>query len=79
MKFKVYSRGGCPYCDKVKSVLMSKSIDHERYELGSHFNREEFYEMFGEGSTFPQVITEDGTYIGGCVDTVRYLREQSLI
>ena len=55
MKFKVYSRGGCPYCDKVKSVLMSKSIDHERYELGSHFNREEFYEMFGEGSTFPQV------------------------
>ena len=79
MKFKVYSRSGCPYCVKVKSVLAMKEIDHETYELGSDFDREKFYEMFGEGSTFPQVITEDGTYIGGCVDTVRYLREQSLI
>lgn len=79
MKFKVYSRAGCPYCVKVKSVLAMKKIDHETYELGSDFEREEFYEMFGDGSTFPQVITEDGFYIGGCVDTVKYLREQSLI
>ena len=79
MKFKVYSRTGCPYCTKVKSVLLLKNIEHESYELGTDFNREEFYEMFGGGSTFPQVITEDGTYIGGCVDTVKYLREQSLI
>ena len=79
MKFKVYSRAGCPYCIKVKSVLAVKSIDHETYELGVDFDREKFYEMFGEGSTFPQVITEDGTRIGGCVDTVRYLRENAMI
>lgn len=79
MKFKVYSRGGCPYCDKVKTVFMMKGIEHERYELGADFNREEFYEMFGDGSTFPQVITEDGTYIGGCTDTVRYLKENEMI
>lgn len=79
MKFKVYSRSGCPYCTKIKSILLLKNIEYESYELETDFNREEFYEMFGGGSTFPQVITEDGTYIGGCTEAVRYLKENEMI
>jgi len=30
------------------------------------------------GSTFPQVVL-GGTNLGGCTDTVRYLRENNLI
>lgn len=82
MKFTVYSKYGCPYCVKVLSLLnqvsVSKGVQVVEYILGTHFNREEFYAEFGEGSTFPQVICDD-KHIGGCSDTARYLKEQKIV
>ena len=82
MNFTVYSKKGCPYCDKVKVVLNDVSVRKGTpiicYELGTDFSREEFYAEFGEGSTFPQVVMGE-THLGGCSDTVKYLSEQSLI
>ncbi len=82
MNFTVYSKQGCPYCDKVKIILSDLSIKKgcpvTYYELGTNFTREEFYSEFGEGSTFPQVVMND-THLGGCSDTVKYLSEQSLL
>lgn len=78
MKFTVYSKNGCPYCDKVKQVLQLANLDHVVYTLDEQFTRDQFYQEFGEGSTFPQVIMDD-KHLGGCVDTVRYLQEQSII
>jgi glutaredoxin len=82
MRFTVYSKNGCPYCDKVKTVLTSlkedKGFDLVTYELGQDFNREEFYAEFGEGSTFPQVICED-KHLGGCRETIQYLQESNII
>jgi glutaredoxin len=81
MSFTVYSKKGCPYCDKVKMVLNELSIKKGYpiicYELGTQFTREEFYAEFGEGSTFPQVIFES-KHLGGCVDTVKYLQENNM-
>lgn len=81
MKFVIYSKTGCPYCDKVKKVLNSLSETKQYvvtiYELGTHFTREQFYSEFGEGSTFPQVVLDD-KHIGGCVDTVNYLMENNM-
>ena len=37
----------------------------------------DFYETFGEGSTFPQVQV-DGKKLGGCVDTIEFLRENKI-
>ena len=34
------------------------------------------YGQFGDGSTFPQVV-KDGTNLGGCTETVKYLQEQN--
>ena len=42
------------------------------------FNRKSFYDEFGEGSTFPQVVV-DGEKLGGCVDTIKYLKEHRVI
>ena len=42
------------------------------------FTREEFYNQFGPGSTFPRVKYED-RLLGGCTETVQYLREQNLV
>jgi glutaredoxin len=81
MSFTVYSKKGCPYCDKIKMVLNDLSIKRGYpvicYELGTEFTREEFYAEFGEGSTFPQVVFEQ-KHIGGCSDTVKYLQENNM-
>jgi glutaredoxin len=79
MKFTVYSKDGCPYCTKVKQVLDLSNLEHVVYTLGTDFDREGFYVQFGEGSTFPQVVLNDQHHLGGCTDTVKYLKEQNLV
>lgn len=78
MKFTIYSKDNCPYCIKVRQVLELTGLNHVIYKLDQDFTREEFYAEFGEGSTFPQVLVED-KHLGGCAETVRYLKEQNLI
>jgi hypothetical protein len=53
-------------------------INFESFNLGEDFTKEEFYDKFGEGSTFPQVIYGDKK-LGGCVETIKFLREQHVI
>ena len=76
--FIVYSKNGCPYCEKVKSVLELTEQRHVVYLLGREFTGQDFYSKFGEGSTFPQVVYDDKN-LGGCVDTLRFLREQKIL
>lgn len=76
--YTIYTKDGCPYCDKVKQVLNMLNQSYREYELGVDFTREEFYNEFGEGSTFPRVLYNE-TLIGGCSETVKYLKEQKLI
>tara|TARA_B100000003_G_scaffold2354_1_gene2206 strand:- start:2210 stop:2446 length:237 start_codon:yes stop_codon:yes gene_type:complete len=78
MTFTVYSKDGCPFCVKVQKVLQLAELQHVVYKLGTDYDRTEFYEKFGEGSTFPQVLLDD-KFIGGCTETVKYLREQKLV
>lgn len=83
MKFTVYSKYGCPYCTKILAILNHLSIEKGfqvvEYTLGSQFNKQEFYNQFGEGSTFPQVVLNDNTNLGGCSDTIMYLKNQKVI
>ena len=78
MNFAVYTRSGCPYCTKIKQVLEGKRYNYQEYKLGVDFERKAFYTQFGEGSTFPQVVL-GATNLGGCTETVKYLRENNLI
>ena len=48
------------------------------YNLNEHFTKDEFYAEFGEGSTFPQVICDDRK-LGGCIETVKYLKELQMV
>lgn len=79
MKFTVYSREGCPYCSKIEQVLQLANLQNVVYKLNTDFTREEFYSEFGQGSTFPQIILNDQTHLGGCTDTVQYLKENNLV
>lgn len=78
MKFTIYSKQGCPYCDKIKQVMKLSNLDHVVYTLDENFTRDEFYSEFGRGSTFPQVIM-DQHHLGGCTDTVQYLKEKGIV
>lgn len=78
MKFTIYSKDGCPYCDKVKQVLELTKQSFVVYTLGNHFSKEDFYFEFGEGSTFPQVLCDDKK-LGGCTDTIKFLKEQKIV
>ena len=76
--FPVYSREACPYCDKIQQVLQLAELRHVIYKLDRDFDRPSFYQQFGQGSTFPQVVL-NGDNLGGCTDTVQYLQENILV
>ena len=78
MNFTVYSKNNCPYCYKIKQVLEMTGSNYEIHTLGEDFTHQEFYAKFGQGSTFPQVMCDDKK-LGGCVDTIKFLREQQVI
>ena len=78
MNFTVFSKEGCPYCDKVKQVLELTNSKFVVYTLGKQFERDAFYGEFGEGSTFPQVVC-DGKKLGGSVETIQFLQENKII
>ena len=78
MNFTVYSKDGCPFCTKVVQVLQLSKLNHVVYELDQDFDRESFYGQFGQGSTFPQVVV-DATNLGGCAETIQYLKENKLV
>lgn len=74
----IYSRAGCPYCSKIVEVFRSKGWSFTEYKLNEQFTRDQFNKQFGPGSTFPQVIL-NGRRMGGCTDTVKYLRENKFL
>ena len=74
-EFVVYSKDGCPYCDKVVELLQFAELTHVVYKVGQQFTKEAFIEEYGRGATYPQV-TFNGQSIGGCSETIKFLREQ---
>ena len=76
--FTVYSKDGCPYCVKVIEVLQLAELKYVEYKLDRDFDRTSFYDQFGQGSTFPQVVM-DHQNLGGCFETVQYLKEKKLV
>lgn len=78
MNFTVYSKDNCPYCYKVKQVLELTNSKYVVYNLGEHFSIDEFYNEFGKNSTFPQVICDEKK-LGGCTDTVKFLKENQIV
>ena len=62
----------------VQQVLELAEVKYVIYKLNRDYTREQFYDKFGKGSTFPRVV-KDEELIGGCMETVKYLREQKLV
>lgn len=77
MNAVVYTKDNCQWCDRVKSLLNTLDIDYLEYKYEQHFTKNQFYDEFGEGATFPQVSI-DNNYIGGCKETLNYFKTKEL-
>jgi len=78
MTYSVYSKDGCPFCVKVIRALQLANVEYDELKLDTDFTREEFIGRFGR-TTFPRVLLNNETLLGGCNETVQYLRENKLL
>ena len=44
--FTVYSKDGCPHCDKIIEVLKLANLKHVVYKLDQHFDKSRFHGQF---------------------------------
>jgi len=75
--FTVYSKDGCPYCQQILEVLGISELNYVEYKLDEHFTKEAFYQQFGEGATFPQVVLNNEN-LGGAQESIRYMQKQNI-
>ena len=77
MNFTVYSKDGCPFCDKIIKILKFKDFQFVEYKLDDHFDSHQFQEEFGGDATFPQVVM-NGENLGGCQESIQYMQEKDI-
>ena len=75
--FTVYSKDGCPYCQQILEVLGISELNYVEYKLDEHFTKEAFYQQFGEGATFPQVVLNNEN-LGGAQESIRYMQKENI-
>jgi glutaredoxin 3 len=64
----IYTRQGCGFCTRAKSLLTSKGVDFVEHDAtGNAELRQEMIDKSNGGSTFPQVFIGD-KHVGGCDD-----------
>ena len=64
----IYTRQGCGYCVRAKSLLTSKGVDFTEHD--ATYSPDLRQEMIGKAhgrSTFPQIFI-NGEHVGGCDD-----------
>lgn len=67
-KVEIYTKMGCPYCTRAKSLLASKGVDVVEYDITMGGpKRAEMIERAPGARTVPQVFI-DGKPIGGSDD-----------
>jgi glutaredoxin 3 len=75
---EIYTKFGCPYCARARSLLEEKGVDYEEYELNSTpGKREEMLERAPGRTTVPQIFIA-GRHIGGSDDLAELDRSGQL-
>jgi glutaredoxin len=81
-EFIVYSKDGCTYCERSKTLLELNGRSYQELKLDRDLDRESLLEaiqFFGHGRTMPMIIREDEhgnkERIGGYEELSNYLKE----
>lgn len=78
-RFRIYTKPGCDFCDKLKDYLGDRGFYWDEYVLGEDITPDQFINVFGSGTTFPQVCQPNGERIGGLRETITYMVENKLV
>lgn len=78
MQAVLYSKDNCQWCDRVRQLFTAVDIEYLEYKLDKDFTRQQFYDEFEEGATFPQVSINNKA-IGGCKETLQHLQNLEMI
>jgi len=67
-KVEIYTRDGCGYCVRAKSLLAAKGAGFEEINAGRDPSlRAEMIARASGGATYPQIFI-NGRHVGGCDD-----------
>lgn len=80
MKYIVYSKPNCPFCDQAKALLDSKGLEFDVINLDvgqpkesgeAYISREALLALIPSARTMPQIMKHDSAgvhHIGGFID-----------
>lgn len=67
-KVEIYTKWGCPYCARAKTLLQTKGVEFEEYDITMGGpKRNEMLERAPGRTTVPQIFI-DGMHVGGSDD-----------
>lgn len=73
MRFRIYTKPGCPFCDQAKELIGQKG---DTFIAEDHNTPDKVMEFKAAGyATFPQVFLDD-RHIGGFDDLQAFYNEQ---
>jgi len=64
MQAVIWTKSGCTYCEKAKSLLQSKHVEFEERSLENGWTKEQLLEQVPSATSVPQIFYR-GKYIGG--------------
>ena len=74
MKFLIFTKYRCSYCDRAKTLIEQKGYEYESINIEESNNIELLLEKNKYARTMPQIFIND-KLIGGYTDLVDYFKE----
>ena len=74
MKFLIFTKYRCSYCDRAKTLIELKGYEYESINIEEDNNIEILLEKNKYARTMPQIFIND-KLIGGYTDLVKYFEE----
>ena len=74
MKFLIFTKYRCSYCDRAKTLIDQKGYEYESINIEEDNNIEILLEKNKYARTMPQIFIND-KLIGGYTDLVKYFEE----
>ena len=74
MKFLIFTKYRCSYCDRAKTLIEQKGFEYESINIEDDSNIDILLEKNKNARTMPQIFIND-KLIGGYVDLVKYFEE----
>ena len=75
MKYTIYTRADCMWCEAAKKALEIFDEEYEEIKIGVDITREQVMEKFPGVKSIP-IILVDGAYIGGYDALTEHFQKQ---